>query len=105
MYFTIRICKPVHCPSCGRQSEPTEVSMVVSVFTKALVAVVIDCVGCGLRFIADAQGRPVHQWETETLKQALEAPQDDAQELRGVLEDPQAASGLLSSFREAEGNG
>ena len=105
MYFTMSIREPVHCPSCGRQSEPTEVSMVVSVFTKALVAVVIDCAGCGIRFIADAQGRPVRQWAAETLKQALELPQDDMQELERTLEDPQAAAGLLRRFREADGNG
>lgn len=105
MYFTMSIREPVHCPSCGRQSEPTEVSMVVSVFTKALVAVVIDCMGCGVRFIADAQGRPVHQCAAETLKQAFEAPQDDLQELERTLEDPQAATGLLRRFREADGDG
>lgn len=79
--------------------------MVVSVFTKALVAAVIDCAGCGVRFIADAQGRPVRQWTAETLREALEAPQDDMQELEKTLEDPQATTGLLRRFREADGNG
>jgi hypothetical protein len=105
MYFTMSIREPVHCPSCGRQSEPTEVGMVVSVFTKALVAVVIDCADCGVRFIADAQGRPVRQWTAETLREALEAPQDEMQELERTLENPQAAMGLLRRFREADGDG
>lgn len=79
--------------------------MVVSVFTKALVAAVIDCADCGIRFIADAQGRPVRQWTAETLREALEAPQDDMQELERTLQSPQAATELLRRFKEADGDG